>query len=151
MDEKYRKLRTILIVFGSLSLVASVVSVFYDLILMATPPEMMTEILAQAKEMTKNLQGTELKPEQEQLFYTMLEYAKYHLIFNVLEIAGVIMMLAKRYAGFHVYAASQIAICGITYLAMGMGGLLIIVISLFCILIYRNLTKQIEQCQEPQQ
>lgn len=89
-----------------LSIVAVVATSVFDLMLIVVnqySPSQMREMTA--------AMGQEVETEQLDIVFSMAGYAVYHLIFNLVELAGVILLLTRRGVGFHVYAASQIGLC----------------------------------------
>ena len=89
-----------------LSVVAVVATSVFDLMLIIVnqySPSQMREMTA--------AMGQEVETEQLDIVFSMAGYAVYHLIFNLVELAGVILLLTRRGVGFHVYAASQIGLC----------------------------------------
>lgn len=137
-------LPTFLIVLSILSIIASVIAILYDISLMTLSDDKLNEAIKIAKETFAQMQGIEMQQEQINLFYKMVDNALYHFIFNVIEIIGLIILLTKRTIGFHIYAASQIGIAWLAYMAFGAGGFSIIFVSLMCILIYWNATRILE-------
>lgn len=59
-----------------------------------------------------------------------------HLLFNVVEVVGLIMLLCKRWVGLHVYIASQIGLMYVTFVVFGMGGILIYLTAILWIVLY---------------
>ncbi len=111
------RLRTALLVMCILSIVAIAFTSMMDLVFMYSatiPRETVKEML--------EMQGQMYESAQIDMVMNVFSYGQYHLLFNVLELAGVIFLLARRFVGFHIYAASQIGFCYVSYMAMGLSG-----------------------------
>lgn len=92
-----------------LSIIAIAATSVYDLMLLLIhqySPSQLHEMMSSM--------GQQVEKEQLDLVFSMADYSVYHLIFNVVELVGVILLLTRRSVGFHVYAAAQIGLCWVT-------------------------------------
>ncbi len=91
--------------------------------------------------------GAGFTEEQIAQCFNVYSQAPYHLVFNILELVGVVLLMKRKYIGFHLYAASQIGFCYVSYLAFGIElGASLIFFDLLWVLIYfyfsRNLSSR---------
>lgn len=65
------------------------------------------------------------------------------VVFNIIEIVGVVLVLRKLWAGFHVYTVSQIGLAGLMVIAVGFSGALVSILwNAAWVLIYLNLMRR---------
>ena len=65
------------------------------------------------------------------------------IAFNAIELVGVIMLLRKAYAGFHVYAASQVGLAGLMVISVGFSGALISILwNALWVMLYFNVLRK---------
>ena len=67
----------------------------------------------------------------------MINNSWIHLLFNIVELVGVVMLFIRRWVGLHFYIASQIGFSYVAFVTFGFGGALeFIFMSLLWIIIY---------------
>ena len=67
----------------------------------------------------------------------MINNSWIHLLFNIVELVGVVMLFIRRWVGLHFYIASQIGFSYVAFVTFGFGGTLeFIFMSLLWIIIY---------------
>ena len=65
------------------------------------------------------------------------------IAFNAIELVGVIMLLRKAYAGFHVYAASQVGLAGLMVISVGFSGALLSILwNALWVMLYFNVLRK---------
>ncbi len=137
---------TSLLILCILSIIAVAVAGVMDaafLVVAQMPVEDIKNIL--------DAQNQAFSSEQLEMCINVYQSAGYHLIFNALELVGLILLLTERFIGFHFYAASQVGLCYVAYSAFGLDSAsTMIFFNLMWIVIYfwasRGLrTKQAEQ------
>lgn len=139
------KLPRFLMILCILSLIAAGFMSLYYLMMLSIDPDQKQEIAKMTQTMTRQMSGIEMPQDQLSSIFKMFDYAVYNLSFNIIEIIGVIFLLFKRPIGFHIYAASQIAMIWATYMIFGAGGTMIILFNILFIIFYYRATRQLEQ------
>lgn len=126
-----------------LSICAIVVASLTDICFMfyaSMPRQQIEEMLA--------LSGQELPTEQIDMVLNIVGYGVYHMIFNVVELVGVVLLLMRKFVGFHFYAASQIGYCAVSYMAFGIAGSMsLIFINLMWVVLYFLLSRYLGAAQ----
>lgn len=76
---------------------------------------------------------------------TLVDLGPWFIVFNIIEIVGVVLLLRMLWPGFHVYAASQIGLAGLMVIAVGFAGALVSIMwNAAWVLIYFNLFRRAE-------
>lgn len=74
---------------------------------------------------------------------TLIALGPWFVVFNIVEIVGVALVLRRMWAGFHVYAVSQIGLAGLMVISVGFSGALVSILwSAAWVLIYYNLMRR---------
>ena len=132
------QLPTTLLVLAIMSLVAIGMTSLYDLMLMAVsnvPEEQFEAAMAQSQS-NFEMYGLDKDAVDMNSIYKMIANGKYHLLFNIVELIGVVLLLKRNRSGVHFYIASQIGIGFIAYMTMGAGALLQIFFCVFFAFLY---------------
>ncbi len=67
------------------------------------------------------------------------------IAFNILELAGVVLMIRARWIGFHLYTAAQIGLAGLLVISVGFSGSIVSILwNATWVLIYFRLIKSAE-------
>lgn len=73
----------------------------------------------------------------------LAELGPWFVVFNIVEIVGVVLVLRGLWAGFHVYTVSQIGLAGIMVIAMGFSvSLMSILWNAAWVMLYLNLMRR---------
>lgn len=74
---------------------------------------------------------------------TLIALGPWFIVFNIIEIVGVVLVLRRLWAGFHVYAVSQIGLAGLMVISVGFSGALVSIMwNAAWVLIYYNLMRR---------
>lgn len=77
--------------------------------------------------------------------FTLVDLGPWFIVFNIIEIVGVVLLMRMLWPGFHIYAASQIGLAGLMVIAVGFAGALVSIMwNAAWVLIYFNLFRRAE-------
>lgn len=97
-------------------------------------------------ELSKSLAmfGMESNTEMINQMTTLIELGLF-IVFNVVELAGVIMIMRGNGIGFHIYAASQIGLAGLMVITSGWAGAMLYILwNAFWVMTYWRTIKSAE-------
>lgn len=126
LSEKTERTNKVLLIACITSLIAVAATSFFDLCLMmmnSVPDDVLKQAMEESRQM---MESTGLGDPNEvgmSMMYSMIENAHFHLLFNIIESIGVIMLLVKRPIGIHFYIGSQIGFAYLAFATAGQGGL----------------------------
>lgn len=130
------------------SFVGVILTSIYDLMLAAlqsVPDDTLNQAIEQSKTQLEPLNiGDESKVDFNVMF-RMIDNSLYHLMFNIIEFAGLILLYRRYDIGVHFYIASQIGIAYISYITFQeASGSMIMTCVLFSLLyfFYHNKIKE---------
>ncbi len=143
-NNRDERLRPALLVVCILSIVAVLGSCFFDFAFYYCSTIPRTDIYQML-----SMQGQKFDQQQMDMAIDMFGYAQYHLVFNVLELVGLLFLLFRRFIGFHIYAASQIGFSYVAYLALGLNeSASVIFFNLMWVLLYFMLSRYLSTPKE---
>lgn len=125
-----------LTVVAVLSVTASLLGILYGMGLAAIVQMPRSEILAalSAQQMAT--------PEVVEGVFALARLGNFYALFNLLELAGLVMLLARRRPGFHFYAAAQVGTAGLFVIAFGFSASIAFVLwNVVWIYVYARLVK----------
>lgn len=117
---------TFLMTLCIISLVAIGITSLSDLMFMITkamPEEQIKEAMEMSKQLMEQSQPGSSEAADINLMYRAIDNSPFHLLFNLIELTGVIMLLMRRKMGLHFYIASQIGIAYVAYITFGAAGM----------------------------
>ncbi|MBR6251876.1 MAG: hypothetical protein IKR17_11910 [Bacteroidales bacterium] len=136
--------RIILYILIAISGIASIGALFYDLALSHINTEHINGAIGIATQQLTDAGFTipdGYNSTMTALMSNLVATCKYHALFCVLEIVGLVIMLSSNARlGFHIYAASQIGIGWLSYKVYGDSCFLPIISCFFMVFIYYRLT-----------
>ncbi len=127
------------------SLVATGLTMVYDFMLLlikSAPTDVLQQAMQQSQE---NMKQFGMNGDYEidfGMLYRMIDNAPFHLLFNIIEIIGILLIMKKIRNGLHFYIASQIGFAYLAFVTFQQNATLQI---LFCIIwawLYWHYTKR---------
>lgn len=89
--------------------------------------------------------GMESNTEMISQMTTLIELGPLFIVFNIVEIAGIIMIMRGNGIGFHIYAASQIGLAGLMVITSGWAGAMLYILwNAFWVMTYWRTIKSAE-------
>lgn len=98
-------------------------------------------------ELSKSLAmfGMESNTEMINQMTTLIELGPLFIVFNIVELTGVIMIMRGNGIGFHIYAASQIGLAGLMVITSGWAGAMLYILwNAFWVMTYWRTIKSAE-------
>ncbi|MCQ2229616.1 MAG: hypothetical protein MJZ13_07720 [Bacteroidales bacterium] len=137
-----QKRNTRLTILCIISLVAIGMTSLYDLMLMAMkamPEETLKEALEMSKQNMEQMQVGSAEEANIGMIYKMIDNSPFHLLFNVIELVGVILLMTRKKIGIHFYIASQIGLSYVAYITHPeMALMLILMCSLWSLMYWKE-------------
>ncbi len=89
--------------------------------------------------------GMESNAQMIDQMVTLIELGPLFIVFNIVEVVGVIMVMRGNNVGFHIYAASQIGLAGLMVITSGWAGsMLYILWNALWVMLYKRVMKSAE-------
>ena len=131
---------TPLVVLCVFSIIGSVLGIFYGFG-MVNVASMSADNIREMLEMT----GMGADDQMVSLIISFASMGPWLIVFNILELAGVIIMMRAKWIGFHLYTAAQIGLAGLLVISMGMSNSFASILwNALWVLIYFRLMKSAE-------
>lgn len=125
-----------LTVVAVLSVTASLLGILYGVSLSAIAQMPQSEILS----VLSNRQMA--TPEVVEGVFALARLGNIYALFNLLELGGLVMLLAGRRLGFHFYAAAQVGTAGLFVIAFGFSASLAFVLwNILWVYVYARLVR----------
>lgn len=128
-----RRLPVYILVLCIISLIAVVFTTLYDLMLMVYLSMSDAEI---KQFVSESPMASRFNSDMLYMLLDIIHNSWIHLLFNVVEAVGLIMLLRRKWVGLHVYIASQIGLMWVTVVVFGMSGLLFYIVGIIWIVVY---------------
>lgn len=128
-----RRLPVYILVLCIISLIAVVFTTLYDLMLMVYLSMSDAEI---KQFISESPMASRFNSDMLYMLLYIIHNSWIHLLFNVVEAVGLIMLLRRKWVGLHVYIASQIGLMWVTFVVFGMSGLLFYIGGIIWIVVY---------------
>lgn len=140
--EQPKVLRTPLLIICVLSLISVACSLLTDM--MFSYYESMPR--QQLEQMMSSVPGQTSTTEVMDMLIKLISVAKYHLLFCLVELVGIVLLLMRKYIGFHFYVASAIGHSYVFYMVAGFNGAMsTIFLNLMWVLLYFRFSKYLNE------
>ena len=131
-----------------LSSIASVIGVFYGL-LMISIQDIPAEEARKAMEETRVMMdshGMDTTQVTLDMVYAIARQGQWFALFNLIEIVGLTLLVRGKFAGFHLYAASQLGVTGVFAIAIGFSSSLSYLIwNAIWVAVYYRVSKHLQE------
>lgn len=131
---------TPLIVLCVLSIIAATIGIFYGFGMSGMAAMSRADI-----ENALSMAGFGDQPELVDQMLTLADLGPWFVVFNIVEIIGVVLIMRGLWMGFHVYTASQIGLVGLLVIAVGLAASVVSIMwNLAWVMLYYNLMRRAE-------
>lgn len=134
-----------LLILGITSLIAVGTTALYDIMLFmlnSVSDEVLGQAIQQSRDNIVQMGFNNTDEVDFNIMYRMIDNALFHLLFNIVEAVGIILLFTKYKVGIHFYIASQIGFAYLAYATFGQSSIMQILLCIVWTWLYWRTTQK---------